>query len=178
MLTRMWDLCTSNPLNNPLDAAFEHHRVVMKNLPSFAREMRIAILQYFSVRSCSVWPCPRLIVLQLCRQAGMQPEGLSKGLEATWISMSERIPVPPGSVTVVDSFPQPDSQSPAAECLAKDPSLSVYLPTLGKMKPTPPPLPGTPRAEAVISSTEPLSDTQQVPRCDSDGAVKVSVSRI
>ena len=107
----------------------------------------------------------------------MRPEGLSTELEATWTSMCDRCPVSPDRITIVDSFPEPHPSSPAAKSLAEDPSLYAYMPTLGKMRPTPAPAASPSSVDSVTSSKEPLSttDAQALLSCESDGEAKASV---
>ena len=95
----------------------------------------------------------------------MRPEGLLVDLEPTWLHRSNLAIAPAGRVTIADSFFEPHPRSHVARWLAEDPSLSVYMATVGKWNPArslkvdgP-----SPPSVAATLSTEPLYGTDKQP---------------
>jgi len=94
----------------------------------------------------------------------MRPEGLLVELEPTWLHLSS-LAIAVGHVTIVDSFFEPRPGSHVERWLAEDPSLSVYMATVGKWNPArslkvdgP-----SPPSVAATVSTEPLYGTDKQP---------------
>jgi len=127
-------MCNLNAIDNPIDVSFDACRQSLRD--TYPLETRVSILQYYNVsflfshgRSLVL-----MITLQLCSQAGLQPEGLPVALEATWRDLSSRCPVPAGSSSVSASFPK---AIPAPfSVVFNSPPVSTSLLSAGRSSPT------------------------------------------